>query len=59
MTDDRITLALPSSADHLRLVRLVAADAGSRAAFDYEEIDDLKLAVTEVCSLLMTRKPQW
>jgi hypothetical protein len=36
------------------LARLVAADAGSRAGFDYEEIDDVKLAVTELCGLFMT-----
>jgi serine/threonine-protein kinase RsbW len=54
MAENRIALELSNVPEYLRLVRLVCADAGARAGFDYEEIDDLKLAVTELSSLLMT-----
>ena len=48
-----VTLVVPAVADYLRLARLASADAGSRAGFDYEEIDDLRIAVTELCHLLI------
>jgi serine/threonine-protein kinase RsbW len=48
-----VTLVVPAAADYLRLARLASADAGSRAGFDYEEIDDLRIAVTELCHLLI------
>jgi serine/threonine-protein kinase RsbW len=46
-------LVVPAAADYLRLARLACADAGSRAGFDYEDIDDLRIAVTELCHLLI------
>jgi serine/threonine-protein kinase RsbW len=48
-----VTLVVPATAEYLRLARLASADAGSRAGFDYEEIDDLRIAVTELCHLLI------
>ena len=49
----RIELSFPAQAEFLRLVRLASADVGSRAGLDYEEIDDLKIAVSESCSLVL------
>jgi hypothetical protein len=51
--DHRVTLVVPADPEYLRLARLAAADAGSRAGFDYEEIDDLRIAVNEMCHLLI------
>lgn len=48
-----VTLVVPAAAEYLRLARLASADAGSRAGFDYEEIDDLRIAVTELCHILL------
>jgi serine/threonine-protein kinase RsbW len=48
-----VTLVVPATAEYLRLARLASADAGSRAGFDYEEIDDLRIAVSELCHLLI------
>ena len=50
---DHIELSIPAHGEFLRLVRLASADVGSRAGFDFEEIDDLKIAVSEACSLLL------
>ena len=36
----------------LRLARIATADAASRAGLDYEEIDDVRIAVSELCSLV-------
>lgn len=51
--DQRVTLVVPATPEYLRLARLASADAASRAGFDYEEIDDLRIAVTELCHLLI------
>jgi hypothetical protein len=37
---------------HLRLARIATADAASRAGLDYEEIDDIRIAVSELCSVV-------
>ena len=52
-SSDLVTLVVPADPEYLRLARLAAADAGSRAGFDYEEIDDLRIAVNEMCHLLI------
>ena len=49
----QVTLVIPASPDFLRLARLASTDAGSRAGFDYEEIDDLRMAVSELCHLVI------
>jgi hypothetical protein len=51
--DDEIWLLVPPRACHLRAIRLVAAEAGRRAGFDMSELDDLRIAVGELCSVLM------
>ena len=51
---DRVHLVVPPSSSYLRTVRLVAADAGARAGLDCEEIEDFRIAVDELCHLLMS-----
>jgi serine/threonine-protein kinase RsbW len=48
----QITISFPAAPDFLRLARLTSADAGSRAGFDYEDVDDLRIAVSECCALI-------
>jgi hypothetical protein len=48
-----LRLQLPATVDHLRTVRLVAADAAERAGFDCDETDDLRIAVDELCHAMM------
>jgi anti-sigma regulatory factor (Ser/Thr protein kinase) len=49
----QLRLQVPPTVDHLRTVRLVAADAADRAGFDCEETDDLRIAVDEVCHAVL------
>jgi hypothetical protein len=49
----QLRLQVPSSVEHLRTVRLVAADAANRAGFDCDETDDLRIAVDEVCNAVL------
>ena len=49
----RVVLTVPADASFVRLARLAAADAGSRAGLTLEEIDDLRIAVGELCMQVM------
>jgi serine/threonine-protein kinase RsbW len=46
---DSVTLSLPVRSELLVLARITAATMASRADFDIEEIEDLRLAVDELC----------
>ncbi len=48
-----IRLIIPGTPDFLRLARLAAADAGSRAGLTYDEIEDLRIGVDELCHSVM------
>jgi hypothetical protein len=48
-----LRLLVPPSVQHLRAVRLVAADTAGRAGFDCEQTDDLRIAVDELCHSVM------
>ena len=50
--EPRIAVTFPATPEFLRLARLTTADAASRAGFDFEEIDDLRIAVSELCTLI-------
>jgi anti-sigma regulatory factor (Ser/Thr protein kinase) len=44
-----IRLGIPAAPEYLRLARLAVADVGARAGWSYEDIDDLRIAVDELC----------
>jgi anti-sigma regulatory factor (Ser/Thr protein kinase) len=44
-----IRLEIPAAPEYLRLARLAVADVGARAGWSYEDIDDLRIAVDELC----------
>jgi anti-sigma regulatory factor (Ser/Thr protein kinase) len=48
-----LRLQVPATVEHLRTVRLVAADAAERAGFDCDQTDDLRIAVDELCHAVM------
>lgn len=50
---DTVELSIPARAELLSLARLTVAAVAARADFDYEEIEDLRLALDELCSRLI------
>jgi serine/threonine-protein kinase RsbW len=48
MSDD-VEVVVPAPSDLLTVARLAAATVAARAGFDVEEIEDLRLAVEELC----------
>lgn len=51
--DPSLRLQVPATVEHLRTVRLVAADAAERAGFDCDQTDDIRIAVDELCHAVM------
>lgn len=48
----RVELHFPGSPEFVRLARLVTADAGARAGLSVDDIEDLRIAVSELCAML-------
>ena len=53
MQGSEVSIEIPGTAEFLRLARLAAADLGSRAGLTYEEIEDLRIGVDELCNAVM------
>lgn len=49
---DRVSIDIPASPAYLQVVRLIAAGLASRLGFTIDEIEDLKIAVDELCAYL-------
>jgi serine/threonine-protein kinase RsbW len=47
----RVKLELPAESRYLHIVRLTAAGAAAEAGLDAAEIEDVKIAVDELCSV--------
>jgi len=52
-TGRRVVLTIPSKGEYVGLTRLALAALGGQQGVDDETIADLKVAVTEACSLLV------
>jgi serine/threonine-protein kinase RsbW len=48
-----VRLVVPAAPEYLRLVRLTAAGLASRLGFTFDEVEDLRIAVDELCFHLL------
>jgi len=46
---DEVRLAVPAAPEYLRLARVTAAGLASRMGFSFDEVEDLRLAIDELC----------
>jgi serine/threonine-protein kinase RsbW len=53
VTGETIRLTVPAALEYVRIVRLTASGVASRLGFDVEEIEDLRVAVDELASLVV------
>ena len=53
VSTDEVRLVLPAQPEYVRLARLTAAGLASRMGFNYDEVEDLRIAVDELCYLLV------
>ncbi len=48
-TADEVRLSVPAMPEFLRLARVTAAGLASRLGFSFDEVEDLRLAIDELC----------
>lgn len=53
MTGDVIRMTIPAMLAYVRLPRVAIAGLATRAGFSYDEVEDLRLAIGEVCQVLL------
>jgi anti-sigma regulatory factor (Ser/Thr protein kinase) len=51
--DDELRLEVPASGRSVRYARLLAGAVADEAGFDYEEVEDLRIAVNELTFVLL------
>lgn len=54
MKTNSIELVLPLKAEYVSIARLTASGVASRIGFDIEAVEDIKVAISEVCSKLVS-----
>ena len=52
-TNDAVELTVPAALEFVRMVRLTAAAYADRLGFDIDEIEDIRVAVDELSSVLV------
>jgi serine/threonine-protein kinase RsbW len=52
---DIVTLVIPCNSEYISVVRLLVSGLASKLGFTSDDIDDLKMAVSEVCTDCLTR----
>lgn len=50
---NQVTVRVPAERRYLRLMRMNAATFAAEAGFDVEEVADLRIAIDELCALLL------
>ncbi len=45
-----LTLTIPAASDHIRFARLLASAAATKLGLDYDTVEDLRIAVSELCT---------
>jgi len=52
---EMVKLSLPCKAEYVSTARLVASSMANRLGFDIDDIEDIKVAVSEVCSNIVKK----
>jgi hypothetical protein len=52
-TEDEVRLDVPATPEFLHLARVTASGLASRLGFSFEEVEDLRLALDELCFALI------
>ncbi|MCC5909515.1 MAG: ATP-binding protein [Clostridiaceae bacterium] len=53
-SNDVITLSVPNKPEYVSVIRLTVSGIANRMGFDIEEIEDIKVAISEACTNAIT-----
>ena len=53
-----VDLTVPARSEHLRVLRLVATSVGASLDLDVDQLDDLRIAIDDLCSMLIEDAPE-
>ncbi|PYG88120.1 serine/threonine-protein kinase RsbW [Ruminiclostridium sufflavum DSM 19573] len=55
VSSDNVTLVLPTKSEFVSTARLTASSVANRIGFNIDEVEDIKVAVSEVCNIILSR----
>ncbi len=55
ISSDNVTLVLPSKNEYVSTARLTASSVANRVGFNIDEVEDIKVAVSEVCNIILSK----
>ena len=55
---DELRLTMPAAGPYTRLARVAVTGLATRLGFSFEEVEDLRLAVADVCTKLLAAVPE-
>ena len=53
-----VVLTVPARSEHLRLLRLVVTGVAASLDLDVDQLDDLRVATDDLCSMLIEEAPE-
>ncbi|AEY64713.1 ATP-binding protein [Clostridium sp. BNL1100] len=53
--NDNVVIILPAKSEYVSTARLTASSVSTRAGFNIDEVEDIKVAVSEVCNIILSR----
>ena len=56
MGEDQVYLRVPAKPEYILVIRLTTSAVATRAGFDVDEIEDIKVAVAEAGTVIMNQK---
>lgn len=56
--NDNIKISIPNKPEFVSVVRLTTSAIANRIGFNIEEIDDIKVAIAEACTIMLENKSE-
>ncbi len=56
ISNDNVSLIIPARREYVSTARLTASSIANRLGFNIDEVEDIKVAVSEVCNILLEKE---
>lgn len=56
ISNDNVSLIIPARREYVSTARLTASSIANRLGFNIDEVEDIKVAVSEVCNILLAKE---